>query len=447
MHSQNRYASTRLAVSELSFDRVAQHMQGLMARNFAGAGWVFEAEGRRSRPGCIIASPSRPAEGIDVTDQDYVHFWVRDGAICLMEAAAAGAPRSTLEDHVEFSKRIQDQARASGVPIGHACFRIDGSVRPWSVQNDGPAMRITSLVSIRSRLSPDSRALADQVLRTDLEYLLEVYPEPTRNLWEEADGWSFFTRAVQLRALSLLLKDLTALGLEPYQAAITKACDHLSAELAGHWSPENGHYRSMIGNGPGAGLDSDVIMAATYADWPASDPRMLATGAQVRALFLRLYPINEVDAARGIGPLIGRYQEDTYDGDQSDGTPDEGHPWVICSANFAELYYRVAAEARGKGRFTVAPGAREFFQQIGFTRSGLVEGPALDELVKALVHAGDRILRAILHHSDHLELSEQFDRYTGFEKSVRNLTWSYAAVLSAVRTRAAVGRRGEPRLG
>jgi hypothetical protein len=38
---------------------------------------------------------------------------------------------------------------------------------------------------------------------------------------------------------------------------------------------------------------------------------------------------------------------------------------------------------------------------------------------------------------DPLALSEQFDATTGFEKSVRNLTWSYAAFLSAVRARTA----------
>ena len=48
-------------------------------------------------------------------------------------------------------------------------------------------------------------------------------------------------------------------------------------------------------------------------------------------------------------------------------------------------------------------------------------------------HGGD----TVLFHSDHYQLSEQFDGSTGYEKSVANLTWSYAAFLSAVRTRAA----------
>jgi glucoamylase len=45
------------------------------------------------------------------------------------------------------------------------------------------------------------------------------------------------------------------------------------------------------------------------------------------------------------------------------------------------------------------------------------------------------MLQAIVFHSDHLELSEQFDANSGYEKSVANLSWSYAAFLSAVRAR------------
>ena len=43
------------------------------------------------------------------------------------------------------------------------------------------------------------------------------------------------------------------------------------------------------------------------------------------------------------------------------------------------------------------------------------------------------MLQAVIFHSDNLELSEQFDATTGYEKSVSNLSWSYASYLSAVR--------------
>jgi glucoamylase len=46
------------------------------------------------------------------------------------------------------------------------------------------------------------------------------------------------------------------------------------------------------------------------------------------------------------------------------------------------------------------------------------------------------MLQAIVYHGDHLELSEQFNAVTGYENSVRNLSWSYASFLSALRARA-----------
>lgn len=71
-----------------------------------------------------------------------------------------------------------------------------------------------------------------------------------------------------------------------------------------------------------------------------------------------------------------------------------------------------------------------FFSQIGVTSATPVP-----DVVGKLQDAGDAMLAAVIYHSDHLELSEQFDGITGYEKSVRNLTWSYAAFLSAVRAR------------
>ena len=48
------------------------------------------------------------------------------------------------------------------------------------------------------------------------------------------------------------------------------------------------------------------------------------------------------------------------------------------------------------------------------------------------------MLQAVVFHSDHFELSEQFDASSGFEKSVSNLSWSYASFLSALRAKNAI---------
>jgi glucoamylase len=43
------------------------------------------------------------------------------------------------------------------------------------------------------------------------------------------------------------------------------------------------------------------------------------------------------------------------------------------------------------------------------------------------------MLQAVVFHSDHLELSEQYDATSGYERSVSNQSLSYASFLSAVR--------------
>jgi glucoamylase len=54
------------------------------------------------------------------------------------------------------------------------------------------------------------------------------------------------------------------------------------------------------------------------------------------------------------------------------------------------------------------------------------------------------MMTALVYHSDHYELGEQFDATTGYVKSVANLTWSYAAFLSAVRARQKIAARVAP---
>ena len=145
------------------------------------------------------------------------------------------------------------------------------------------------------------------------------------------------------------------------------------------------------------------------------------------------YPINQDDAQRtpAVGPLLGRYPGDRYDGDTDALIGD--HPWAICTANFAELYYRLAHEIGASGTVPQDALAAPFLTQVGVTPA-----TSAADVVTALRDAGDRMLHALIFHSDHLELSEQFDAFSGYEKSVSNLSWSYAAFLSAVRARKAI---------
>jgi len=210
----------------------------------------------------------------------------------------------------------------------------------------------------------------------------------------------------------------------------------LTSALDGHWNGE--YYRSVlpVPTDYRAPYDPniDIAAAAIYGAESVTDPRLLATAAQLRAQWTDpgspyFYPVNGADAASGLGPLLGRYPGDVYDGDTDALTGD--HPWALTTANFAELYYRLAAKILSSRTVPADSLSATFLTQAGITPA---TASPLDA-ASALRAAGDAMLQAIVFHSDHFELSEQFDAETGFEKSASNLSWSYAAFLSAVRAR------------
>ena len=179
----------------------------------------------------------------------------------------------------------------------------------------------------------------------------------------------------------------------------------------------------------------DIVLAAVYGAESVTDPRLLATAALLRAQWADpssayFYPVNGADAAQGLGPLLGRYPGDVYDGDTDDLVGD--HPWALSTAGFAQLYYQLAAKITAAKTVPDDSLSVSFLSQVGITSATTVADAAT-----ALRSAGDAMLQAIVYHSDYFELSEQFDAVTGFEKSVSNLSWSYAAFLSAVRARTA----------
>ncbi|MGI3780200.1 MAG: glycoside hydrolase family 15 protein [Janthinobacterium lividum] len=434
-------ARVDLVYDRLDLTQVAQHLYALMIRNISSDGFLFTDSTHTlvSKPGCVIAAPSYPAEAPG-TSQDYVFCWVRDAAITAMELLMATPPVAdeqlrALDDYVTFADLCQRNASPTR---GHACFTIDGRPRPWSEQDDGPALQTCVLLAAYGRLSPAVQVVASDLVARNVAFLLDVYRDRTTNLWEEHEGYSFFARSVQLRCF----RELAA---NPYgihvPEGVAEATAWLETALDAHW--DGTVYATMIG-GPAPGDPSqpvvpegydpniDIVQAAVYGAAGVTDTRLLATAARLLACWTDpaspdVYPINLVDAALGRGPLLGRYPGDRYDGGSD--SPGE-HPWPLCTANFAELCFRLAAEVETTGTVPLDDRSTPFFAFFG-----LAAGSSAADTAVALRRAGDAMLQAVVVHSDHLELSEQLDGVTGYERSVRDLTWSYAAFLSAVRAR------------
>ncbi len=427
---------------------VAPYMFALMQRNISTAGFLaadHNAPGSYSAPGCVLASPSWPGYPGNVATVSYDYFfnWTRDAAITLsvvLGQAPAQLPTQAaaniLARYVEFAGTCQ----ASG-NLGQAKYTPQGGATGAADESDGPALRVITILQGFAGLGPTAQAAARGVVAADLHYILagDRYQQPTVTLWEDTYGQSIFARAVQLRCLNRAIAleqtlNLNVPGNAP--AAVT----WLEQQIPSHWSAGDQRYVSVLNptrlaGDPAAPYDPaiDPILACLYGDGIApADPQLLATAAQVRAQWTAggsdQYPINAADAARGVGPLIGRYRGDQYDGVTL--TSDTGHPWAVCTAGFAQLYYELAAAVRNGTPVPSDPLAAPFLQQIGVSAT---DPPS--QVANALRAAGDSMLNAVVYHSNSLELSEQFDQGSGYERSVTNLTWSYASFLLALAAR------------
>ena len=456
------YARVQTALQQSSLTAIAQHMFCLMLRNMSSDGFVFAdplagqpsdpvtgppfSPGTFSAPGCIIAAPSFPAD-LGTVNQDYVFNWTRDAAVTAVEIAAASMPTrpgegvQPLIDYVNFAQTCQNNSGSA--TIGHATYTVEGQPYPRSEQSDGPALQTLAILQAFPQLDAPTQATAASVINTNINYLLgtdpqsagvPVYQGQTFNLWEEELGFSFFARSVQLKCFQQLTANTYGIPVPPATAG---AITFLRNALAGHWSDQDQYYRSLLPVRTDRGAydpNIDIVLSSIYGAVPVTDTKLLATAAQIRQQWSAgpiAYPINGDDRGRTppIGPLLGRYPGDTYDGDTQDPAV-VGHPWALCTANFALLYYALANTITQTQTVPLDNLSANFFGQVGISAS---TSPSL--AASLLQGAADEMLNALVFHSDHLELSEQFDKDTGFEKSVRDLSWSYASFLAAVRAK------------
>jgi glucoamylase len=431
------YGKANAAVEQTDPAALAPYLFWLMFRNVASDGLVFNDPvhpGVLSTPGCVLASPSWENTATQVT-QDYVYHWTRDAAIVALELSAAYAAgtlptNQPLIDYVTFSAACQ----ASPGDFDRASFYINGTQRPWTDQTDGPALQTVALLALYRQLDAPTQAIATGLINANLAFLSTAYQGQTYNLWEEEYGYSFFARSAQLRCFQAVAANVVGIAVPSW---LPTALTWLASALDGHWNGQ--YYQSMlpVPTDYRAPYDPniDIIQAAVYGAESVTDPRLLATAALLRAQWADssspyFYPVNGADAAQGLGPLLGRYPGDVYDGDTDALVGD--HPWALTTANFAELYYRVAVKIISSRTVPADSLSAPFLAQVGVTSATAPLAAAT-----ALRAAGDAMLGAIIYHSDHFELSEQFDAFTGYEKSVSNLSWSYAAYLSAIRARPA----------
>ena len=142
--------------------------------------------------------------------------------------------------------------------------------------------------------------------------------------------------------------------------------------------------------------------------------------------FQKIYPINQQKRSyklhMPLGNAIGRYPEDTFFG---------GNPWFLLTSTFAEFCYRQAQLSEQKNMHYQKFHAKTLQMLSRFL---YLDGKFSSQfMANAWKLKGDQYLARVLHHMDDSgHQSEQIDKNSGELRGARDLTWSYAAFLTAV---------------
>ncbi|KAI0090795.1 Six-hairpin glycosidase-like protein [Irpex rosettiformis] len=402
-----------------------------------------------AKAGVVIASPR-------TYDPDYVYTWTRDSALvfkALIDQYKSGSDtslRGLIDDFVASQARLQNVDNPSGPGtsggLGEPKFNIDETAYndPWGrPQRDGPALRATTIISYANWLidNDNSSWVVEHLwpaVELDLDYVSSTWNESTFDLWEEVHSASFFTTAVQHRAL----REGASLGSKIGQTFsvphyITQA-DNLLCFLQSYWNPSDGYITSNTGGGR-TGKDSNSVLTSIHTFDPAagcdattfqpcSDKALSNLKAYVDS-FRSIYGVNS-GVSNTSAVAVGRYAEDIYY---------NGNPWYLSGFAVAEQLYDALIVWNAEGFLDVTPTSLAFFQQfsddvdIGTYADST---PTFKLLTNAVKSFADGFIEVNAKYTPpDGSLAEQFDRNNGTPTSATDLTWSYAAALTAFAAR------------
>lgn len=367
--------------------------------------------------------------------------------------------QTTIEDYIVAQAKLQTVSNPSGSlstgGLGEPKFNADGTAftGAWGrPQRDGPALRATALIAysewlIANGYTSTANSVVWPIISNDLSYIEQYWNQTGYDLWEEVNGSSFFTLNAQHRALVEGAALASKLGQTCTGCAVAP---QILCFLQSFW---NGAYITSninVNNGR-TGKDANSILSsiqvfdpsATACDTstfqPCSD-RALANHKVVTDSFRSIYTINS-GISEGTAVAVGRYPEDSYQG---------GNPWYLNTLAAAEQLYDALYQWNNIGSITVTSTSLAFWQDLD---SGAATGTyssssaTYSTLTAAVKTYADGYVSVVEEYTPSGGgLAEQFSKTDGTPLSATDLTWSYAAFLTAIsrRNAAVPASWGEP---
>jgi glucoamylase len=267
-------------------------------------------------------------------------------------------------------------------------------------------------------------------IKFDLEWVVSNWEQNGCDLWEEIQSNDFFWNRFMFRAsMHIGAKFAKTMGdsdaAARYSAAAAKLDDAIKPHYNGQfvYETQSRQKDAAVFEAFNHGYLGDGVMGPTSQE-------VAGTVQTFVDLFCSQYAINGADTAAGVpGVLIGRYDGDHYAG---------GNPWHLLTASLGQLLYRGATESMkvhlGLSNNTSIQGEDSWRTMLAVPQE--VNAAALAE---AMAGAGDGVMTRLKKHvsgsNNNLHCSEQLDRNTGVPLSAKDLTWSYANVLTAINAR------------
>ncbi|OBT96781.2 hypothetical protein VE01_04144 [Pseudogymnoascus verrucosus] len=403
--------------------------------------------------GAVVASPSK-------SSPDYWYTWSRDSALVFkylvdrLGNSYDASLQTKIQNYIISQANLQGVTNPSGsldtgAGLGEPKFNVDltAFTGAWGrPQRDGPALRAEVLIGYGNWLVDNGYSATAvssiwPVLVNDLAYVVQYWNQGGFDLWEEVNGNSFFTTASQHRAL--------VEGIA-FAARIGKTCNNCATVAPQilcyqqyYWTSNGNYIISNINvNNGRTGKDANSILTSIHSFDPAGgcdaatfqpcSDRALANHKAVTDSFRSVYSINS-GIAQGAAVSVGRYSEDTYY---------NGNPWYLATFAAAEQLYDALYQWNAVGAIAITDVSLAFFKDLyssaatGTYQKGSTQYTAIVAAVKT--YADGYMTKAQAYTPSSGALAEQYDRSSGSPLSAADLTWSYAAFLSASDRRAGI---------
>lgn len=119
---------------------------------------------------------------------------------------------------------------------------------------------------------------------------------------------------------------------------------------------------------------------------------------------------------------MGRYPGDSYAG---------GNPWQLLTAVLAKTFYQGASISLTEG-FEAEEDKQAWSELLNIKKES-----SNIEFAQAALNAGDAVMNRMYKYvkNDKGHINEQIGRNSGAQASAKDLTWSYANILSAMQQR------------